>query len=281
MLMTSIQNSGRPRRQRPFPQNFFLPLLDIFALAAWGILMLSYWQQNKLSLLIHRNYFGLVVATGIALLMLAALRLFQLLNQLRQRASGKPVTMPVAQHISLFPPGWSSALLLTTAILGLVVTPKVFASQIAIQRGITDSVTMTRSRPQAFGNSSNSEGGSLSKPEERSLIDWIRTLNVYPEPDAYTGQPVKVQGFVVYPPNLPSQYLLISRFVITCCAADAYPVGLPVKLSNEDRKAYPADTWLEIRGKMITETLEKKRQLVIEATPPLKKIPAPANPYDY
>jgi uncharacterized repeat protein (TIGR03943 family) len=243
--------------------------------------MLVYWQQNKLSLLIHRNYFGLVVVTGIALLMLAALRLFQLLNQLRQRASGKPVTMPVAQHISLFPPGWSSALLLTTAILGLVVTPKVFASQTAIQRGITDSVTMTRSRPQAFGNSSNSEGGSLSKPEERSLIDWIRTLNVYPEPDAYTGQPVKVQGFVVYPPDLPSQYLLISRFVITCCAADAYPVGLPVKLANEDRKAYPADTWLEIRGKMITETLEKKRQLVIEATPPLKKIPAPVNPYDY
>lgn len=279
--MTTIQNSGRPRRQRPFLQNFFLPLLDIFALASWGILMVSYWQQDKLGLLIHRNYFGLVVVTGIALLMLAALRLFQLLNQLRQRASGKPVTMPVAQHISLFPPGWSSALLLATAILGLVVTPKVFASQTAIQRGITDSVTMTRSRPQAFGNSSNSEGGSLSKPEERSLIDWIRTLNVYPEPDAYTGQPVKVQGFVVYPPNLPSQYLLISRFVITCCAADAYPVGLPVKLSNEDRKAYPADTWLEIQGKMITETLDKKRQLVIEATPPLKKIPAPANPYDY
>lgn len=271
--MSSSQNSGRPRRQRPFLQNFFLPLLDIFALAFWGILMLSYWQKRQLSLLIHPNYFGLVVATGIVLLMLAALRLFQLLNQLRQRASGRPVTMPVAQHISLFPPGWSSALLIATAILGLVVTPKVFASQTAIQRGVTESVTMTRSQPQAFRSS--------SKPEERSLIDWIRTLNVYPEPDAYTGQPVKVQGFVVHPPDLPSQYLLISRFVITCCAADAYPVGLPVKLTNEDGKAYPADTWLEIQGKMITETLEKKRQLVIEATPPLKKIPAPTNPYDY
>jgi uncharacterized repeat protein (TIGR03943 family) len=130
---------------------------------------------------------------------------------------------------------------------------------------------MTRSQPQAFR--------SASKPEARSLIDWIRTLNVYPEPDAYAGQPVKVQGFVVHPPDLPSQYFLLSRFVITCCAADAYPVGLPVKV-RENREAYPVDTWLEIEGKMITETLDGKRKLTIEASS-LKKIPEPQNPYFY
>jgi uncharacterized repeat protein (TIGR03943 family) len=130
---------------------------------------------------------------------------------------------------------------------------------------------MTRSQPQAFR--------SVTKAEDRSLIDWVRTLNVYPEPDAYAGQPVKVQGFVVHPPDLPSQYLLISRFVITCCAADAYPVGLPVKL-KEKREVYRPDTWLEIEGQMITETLKGKRQLTIEATS-LKKISPPANPYFY
>ncbi|HEY9634728.1 MAG TPA: TIGR03943 family protein [Coleofasciculaceae cyanobacterium] len=268
--MSSNQKSRRQRKQRPYIQNFIWHLLDIVALAAWGILMLKYKLNNQLSLLIHPNYFGMVVVTGIALLMLAALRLFQLFTQVRQRSAGRAVTMPVAQHISLFPPGWSSVLLITAAILGLVVTPKVFASQTAIQRGITESVAMTRSQPQAFG--------SISKPEERSLIEWVRTLNVYPEPDSYTGQPVKVKGFAVYPPNLPSQYLIISRFVITCCAADAYPVGLPVKLT-ENRTAYPADQWFEVQGKMVTETLNGKRQLTIEATSPLKKINTPPDPY--
>ena len=235
--------------------------------------MLKYWLTGQLSLLIHPNYFGMVVVTGIILLIFAALRVFQLLNQVRQRKRGKAVTMPVAQHISLFPPGWSNILLIAAAILGLVVTPKVFASQTALQRGITDSVSMTRSQPQAFR--------SASKPEERSLIEWVRTLNVYPEPDAYTGQAVKVQGFVVHPPELSSQYLMISRFVITCCAADAYPVGLPVKLTNENRNAYPVDKWFEVQGKMSTETLNGKRQLVIEATAPFKKISEPANPYYY
>lgn len=269
--MSSNQTPRRTRKQRLHFQNYFLPLLDILTLAAWGILILKYWLQNKLILLIHPNYFTLVVASGIALLLLAASRILQLVNQVRQEAKGRAPTMPIAQHISVFPPGWGSALLLTAAILGLVVTPQVFASQTAIQRGITESALATRSQPQSFR--------SNSKPEERKLIEWVRTLTVYPEPDAYTGQAVKVEGFVVYPPNLPSQYILISRFVITCCAADAYPVGLPVKL-NGSRDAYPIDSWQEVQGRMITETLEGRRQLVIEASS-LKKISKPAKPYDY
>jgi len=233
--------------------------------------MLKYWGSGKLSLLIHRNYFPLVVVTGFVLLILAAWRMLQLLTQRRQRTGVNAPNIPETPHISLFPPGGSSALLLTTAIVGLLVTPQVFASDKAMQRGITEPVTITRSQTQSFRR--------ISNPKERNLIEWVRTLNVYPEPDAYTGQPVKVQGFVVHPPDLPSQYLLISRFVITCCAADAYPVALPVKLTGT-RDAYPPDTWLEIEGKMITETLNGKRQLTIAANS-LKKIPEPANPYYY
>ncbi len=129
---------------------------------------------------------------------------------------------------------------------------------------------LASSRPQAFLTQSN--------PEERSLL-WIRTIDVYPEPDAYQGQKVSVDGFVVYPENLPDSYLTLARFAITCCAADAYPVGLPVKLS-ESRKTYPIDQWFAVTGKMQTETLDGKRQLVIVADS-LKPIPEPKNPYSY
>jgi uncharacterized repeat protein (TIGR03943 family) len=248
-----------------------LPLLDILALAAWGILLLKYWLTGELNLLIHPNYFWLSVVTGLALFLLAAWRGLQLVSQMHEKVSGKIQVTPVTQHISLFPPGWSSALLIVTAILGLVMTPKVFNSQTAFGRGINESMTMTRAQPQAFRTDSN--------PADRSLIDWVRTLNVYPEPDAYTGQQVKVKGFAIHPPDMDAKYLLISRFVITCCAADAYPVGLPVKLPKE-RSAYPVDKWFEVEGKMITENLKGKRQLTIEASS-LKEIPKPANPYSY
>jgi uncharacterized repeat protein (TIGR03943 family) len=243
-------------------QTFLLPWLDVLAIAAWGILMLKYWLTGKLNLLIHPNYFWLVITGGLGLLVVSGLKALELLQRRRTK---------VTAHITLFPPGFSSALLLATAIIGLLFTPRVFASQAALQRGVTDSLGATRSQPQAFRSS--------VRPEERSLLDWVRTLNVYPEPDAYTGQKVKLQGFVIHPPELPQKYLLLSRFVITCCAADAYPVGLPVKLT-QNRQVYPPDTWLEVQGQMITENLGGKRQLAIQASS-LKPISEPKNPYDY
>lgn len=262
-------NSSSSRRRRSESSRFsLLPLLDVLAVGAWGALLIYYWLNGKLNLLIHRNYAWLAIAGGISLLVISSLKAVMLLQQSRHRNS--PPVQNV-QHLTLFPPGWSSMLLLVTAVLGFLITPRAFASQTAIQRGVTDAVTMTRAQPQAFR-------GSI-RPEERTITDWIRTLNVYPEPDAYTGQKVKVQGFVIHAPELPEQYFLVSRFVITCCAADVYPVGLPVKL-KESRKDYKPDTWVEVQGQMITEELAGRRQLTIQPTL-IKQIPEPKNPYDY
>ncbi|MBV8885209.1 MAG: TIGR03943 family protein [Chroococcidiopsidaceae cyanobacterium CP_BM_RX_35] len=240
-----------------------LPWLDVLAIASWGILLLKYWLNGKLGLLIHPDYFWLVTVTALVMLTISGLQIKELR---RRRATASRVS-----HLTLFPPGLSSTLLLLTALLGLVFTPHIFTSQTALQRGVTDAVAMTRSEPQAFRSS--------RPPEERTLIDWVRMLNVYPEPDEYTGQKVNVQGFVIHPPELPQAYLMLSRFVITCCAADAYPVGLPVKL-NQSSKAYPSDSWLEVQGQMITENLAGKRQLTIQASS-IKPIPEPKNPYNY
>lgn len=237
--------------------------LDVLAITAWGVLLLQYWLAGKLGLLIHPRYFGLTTVTGFVLLLIAAFKAWGLL-----RKHSKP---PKIQHLTLFPPGWSSGVLLVTALLGLLVTPQPLASQAAVQLGLADSFASTRIQPQAFRSS--------VRPEEKSLVDWARTLAVYPEPDAYIDQKAKVQGFVVHIAKLPDQYLLITRFVIAHCALDAYPVGLPVQVP-QSRKAYPPDTWLEIEGQMTTAVLEGKRQLAIQGKS-IKPIPAPKNPYAY
>lgn len=245
------------------------PLLDILAIAAWGILLLRYWLTNKLAILIHPNYFWLTVVSGIFLLGLSGFKLREILTY-KRRNSYLSGSISV-KHAALFPPALSSSILLATAIVGMIVTPKVFASQTAIQRGLTDTNTITRTQAQSFRAS--------VKPEDRSLIDWVRTLDNNPEPDDYKGMKAKIQGFVVHPPDFPLEYIMLSRFIITCCAADVYPVGIPVKLT-EDRRNYPPDTWLEIQGKMFTEMLNSKRQLALEAGS-IDKIPEPKNPYDY
>ena len=256
--------SPNNRRPKIFP--LLSPWLDVIAIGSWGILLLKLWLFGQLSLLIHPNYFWMTVVAGFILVAIAALEARRVMQRRRYESAKQDV-----QHITLLLPGWSSSLLLITALLGLVMTPQPFASDTAIHRGVNDGLTATRFVPQSFKSNKPSE--------ERSLIEWTRMLNVYPEPDTYAGQKARVQGFVVYPKDLPEQYFLISRFVITCCAADVYPVSLPVNV-GQDRAKYPRDRWLEVEGQMSTEEINGKRILAIQPSK-LSPIPTPQNPYEY
>ena len=237
--------------------------LDLLALGAWGVLLLKYWLTGQLAVLIHPNYFPLTVGAGG---LLVGLVVWQ--GWVRWREPGRPQVWPESNP--LLPRAWGRFLLLSTAVVGLIVTPRPFNSQIALESG--ELLNMTRTLPQQFR--------PANRPEERSLVDWVRLLNVYPEPDAYQGQKARVTGFVVHPPDSPTHRFFIARFVVTCCAADAYPVGMPVDLPSGDAKQYQTDTWLEIRGKMGTGQVQGQRRLVLQAEQ-VTRIQPPANPYLY
>ena len=265
----SLKN--KKKKKKSFQINRWL---DVLALLAWGILLLKYVITSQIKLLIHPNYIGLVLVTGIILLVLAIIKGLQILRSNVNRDN-------LPEHITLFAPGFSVALLLIVAVLGLLIPPRVLSSQAALQRGVTNTLPLTRFQPQSFRTS--------TKPEERSLFDWVRTLNVYPEPDAYTGQPANVKGFIIHLPEFPDNYIFLARFVVTCCAVDAYPIGIPVQL-EDSRANYPQDKWLIVKGTMNTATLaaigntdqsgQEKRQLVLVAKT-IEEIPTPSDPYDY
>lgn len=240
----------------------FVEWLDIVALAAWALLLLKYKLTDEIGLLVHPRFNWVVIAASIILLLVSGSRSWGIL---RKKAP------PRSQHLNSLPPVWTGLLLIATAIAGLLTSPHALDSSAATQQGISDTLVSTRIQAQTFRSSVNSE--------ERSILQWARTLAVYPEPDRYTGQKVKIQGFVVQPANLPDQYFVLTRFVIAHCALDAYPVGMIVKLT-ESRKAYPSDTWLNLQGQVMTETLNGKRELVIAARS-LQAIPEPKTPYEY
>jgi uncharacterized repeat protein (TIGR03943 family) len=232
-------------------------------------MLLRYWIGGKLLLLLHPDYSWLSNVAAIVLLLLALFRAWQIFKD-SSRRSRQPKASPADGHFTLLPPSISSALLLGVAVFGLIYTPRAFASETAAQRGISDTLTLTRSQPQRFTRAAS--------PEERTIIDWIRLVNVYPEPDEYVGEAVDVSGFVIQPEGWPPGYLMISRFVLTCCAADAYPVGIPVKLA--DGQSYAVDSWLKVSGEMVSETLDGRRQIAIAPTT-IDPIEEPKNPYQY
>ncbi|MEC4895865.1 MAG: TIGR03943 family protein [Oscillatoria sp. PMC 1051.18] len=248
-----------------------LPVLDISVLIFWGILLLKFWLTSNLDLLMHPEYGWLAIAAGFLLLAIGILKGIQLNWRLRQQRWGYINEMPVVTHVSLLPPVLTSALLLLVAIIGLLTTPQVVSTSKLVDEGVSKSLALNANVSPSFLPATN--------PEDRTLIDWIASLNRNPEPDSYIGKKVKVTGLIVNETQLPEEYLLLSSLVINCCTPDLYPVALPVKLPENNRQSYTANTWLEIEGTVISDTLQGRRQLTIDAAN-IQEITRPDNPYN-
>ncbi len=240
----------------------FSPWLESCAIAAWGIALFRLWITGKLFLLIHPNYIPLTIIAAFILMIVGFTEAWRVWQRRRSSRQG---------HVTLFKPSLGSSLLLFVAIISFLIEPRPFTSEKAIHRGVIDSIADARTVPQSFRAS--------NRPEQRTLVEWVRTVSAYPEPDAYKGQKVSVTGFVVHSPDQPDNMFLITRFIITCCAADVYPVSLPVKIT-ESRVNYPPDRWLKVEGQIDVDGSGSKRQVVIVANN-ITAIAEPKNPYDY
>lgn len=225
------------------------------ALLLLGMLLVVYRWRGTLLLLINPNYVNVALVAGLCLVALGISRWW-----------GASKASPFETHVSLLGPRLGTGLLLLTALLGFWIEPQPLSSQTALNRGVSPYLGISRSQPQAFRPKID--------PRQRTLLDWVRTLDVYPDPYNYVDQPVRVQGFVI--PDPRPDHFVIARFLVSCCAADAYPVGLPVYWPGaQDLKA---DSWLRLEGKMAIEQGDGTSQLVIVAER-LEPLPVPANPY--
>lgn len=112
-------------------------------------------------------------------------------------------------------------------------------------------------------------------PVDLTLKNFVGRA-VYDQGRSLRGTPVRLQGFVT--PQARGDGFLLTRFIVTCCAADARPLRVAIRGLNPP---WPApDTWLEITGTWHPErrTSEDERPAVLDAAA-LESIPAPANPY--
>ncbi|GIK72467.1 MAG: hypothetical protein BroJett021_14550 [Chloroflexota bacterium] len=82
---------------------------------------------------------------------------------------------------------------------------------------------------------------------DRTLLDWLHAFTASPDPARdYAGQPVDVIGFIYHDDRLAENEVLVNRFVVSCCVADASAVSMVVR--SPDAAALPNDTWVQVQG---------------------------------
>lgn len=107
------------------------------------------------------------------------------------------------------------------------------------------------------------------------LADWARILSVNEDPTFYSNKPAKISGFV-YDAGLGNDVVWLSRFVVTCCAVDAQPVGVPVFIEGWEG-SYAEDDWLEAEGSF--GSIDGADGGIVLIPDMLHEIDEPDNPY--
>jgi uncharacterized repeat protein (TIGR03943 family) len=92
--------------------------------------------------------------------------------------------------------------------------------------------------------------------------------------DIKPGRNVNLVGFVSNAPATPKASLVLSRFYITCCVADAIPLGVTIQPFTAKLAAYRKDQWLAVTG-----VLAKVDGHFVVRAERVERVSAPSNPY--
>mgnify|MGYP002713067449 CR=1 FL=1 len=156
-----------------------------------------------------------------------------------------------SEHIHAAPEGL--ALLLIPVLMGVLLPARPLDAAAVASKGITVNAPLI----SAYADGAQFEAAST----QRNILDWIRIISYESDLSPYLGQQAKVTGFVYYPDGLPQGQFFISRFVVTCCAADGFALGVPVEWNGQ---VFEENDWVIVEGPVqVTEWNGEKIPLII------------------
>lgn len=179
-------------------------------------------------------------------------------------------------------------LFLFPLVLGFLLPDRALGSAAAARKGIS----LTYSPPET----GREERFTAVNPYQTEFADLAGKLyeqpviTVYPEifsetfgaidlyKKQFEGKEISVSGFLYREQRADGESYAVSRFLVQCCTADATPFG--ILLDPQTQISLPADTWIEVRGKLHVTVFEGEE--IVQITPEsLTPVSQPTTPYVY
>lgn len=154
--------------------------------------------------------------------------------------------------------------------IGVLIPARPLDSTALSTRGFTSSSALVTS-----GSSSTT---FESNAEQRTILDWIKIFNYETDLGPYIGQQAAVVGFVYHDDKLPEGQFYVSRFVISCCAADGFALAMVAEWPEAAN--LKQDTWVLVRGPVQVVEKDGRNIPVIQAKS-VEIVSAPDQPYLY
>lgn len=274
----------------------FSSFRDAFLLMLWGIFLLWLSWKGQLSIYLHPSLQPYTTASGVLLLVLA----FFVFRDAFLRSGEHHVCCHDHSHEHGHDPhpdheehhhdgeNPSAALLLFKTILlllplGMIVTGQgtAFTMTTVLNRGVVDDL---RKLPSANVSEAPSPAdrapSSSSGPMPVQIIDMLYAIQMPSYREEFEGKEVELTGQVVpmTTGNPKGDRFQVVRMFITCCAADAKPVGVIVQYPKPLK--VPEMGWVKIIGKP-TFPMEGGRHTAVLEASVVEPCEAPSEPFVY
>ena len=206
--------------------------------------------------------------TLVAIACLAVLAVVLLAAALRPGGRGAGERVPL---------GWLGVALLALPVALALVPPRPLGTDAMANRAL-----QLASVPAAAGVAVTAEAKFGDDTAPRTVFDWLVLFHQADsgaaDLDRFAGRTARVRGFVYRDERFPTGTFMVSRFLLSCCVADAAPIGLAVRWPDAD--FLDDDAWVWVSGEFKVEDFLDERVPVLvaaEVTPAEQ----PPQPYLY
>lgn len=156
----------------------------------------------------------------------------------------------------------------------ILLPPTTLTSATASTRGLGQGASIVG----PAGGTGVSTSASDSSTAKYSVLQWADTLRQTSNLSFYENKQVDVTGFISPSPTDPANTFIVTRFVITCCAVDAQPVGVTVYSANW-KSSFQKDEWVRITGAFTANPSRSSTASIALVPRTLGKVARPHDPY--
>ena len=163
---------------------------------------------------------------------------------------------------------WSNGVVLICTALALLVIPPATLSSTSRQNRelVTSGQALAPTKAVALVG---------ADPATFTVKDWAALLS-QGGPEAVLGKQVDLSGYVL--DRGEDDVFFIARLVVSCCAVDAQPVGVPVYRPGW-RDEVKTGGWITIKGSFVRNPSQASQESVAIGVDSVAKIDEPDQPY--
>jgi uncharacterized repeat protein (TIGR03943 family) len=199
---------------------------------------------------------------GIVMLAVLAQTVFTEIKRSRQRAQD-------GEHDHDHAPAPSNLwFMLVPLLIGVLIPARPLDSSAFATKGFNTNAPLVSADSSALLFETDSE--------ERNVLDWIKLFNYEENVTQFIGQKASVIGFVYFNEDLSENQFFVSRFVVSCCAADGFAIAMAAEW--DDAAALQQDSWVLVKGSIEAITINDRRVPMIVAES-VQEVPIPNQPY--